>query len=222
MGYRDSLDGYDPNRPSPEPPATTQRASRRRPRRAWAFRVSIGVLIAAAAFRLTAAVSDDEEADAPTESAAMETTTPEDSAATVPPPSSSTETPERSSSSSSSSTSESEAESPSTGSNRRAAQRAAEDFLTEWAKPKRSPGPWYEKVRPLATPTFGNALRSVNPVNVPVTKVKGVRAEEVTATSGQFVATTDGPSVRVLVQRTGTEWLVSGVEPVQQAEGEGA
>lgn len=221
MGYRDSLDGYDPNRPPPEPPATPQRATGRRPRRAWVFRVSMGVLIAAAALRLAAAVGDDDEAATHTESTAVETPTPEDSGATVAPPSSGTETPEQSSSSSSSSTSESAAASPSTGSTRRAAQRAAEDFLTQWAKPKRSSGLWYEKVRPLATPTFGNALRSVNPLNVPVTKVERVRAEEVTATSARFLATTDGPRVRVLVQRSGTEWLVSGVEPVR-VEGEGA
>lgn len=220
MSYRDDLDGYDPDQPPPEPPATNQ-TPRRRPSRAWLFRVGVGVLIAAAALRLTTA-GGDEDGATPTESAAVATTTPDESPATVPPPSSSEARPDRSTSSSASSTSESETASPSTGSDRRAAQRAAEDFLTEWAKPKRSPDAWYAKVRPLATPTFGNALRSVNPVNVPVSKVERVRAEEVTATSGQFLATTDGPRVRVLVQRSGTEWLVSGVEPVRQVDGEGA
>lgn len=199
MSYRD-LDGYDPHEPVPEPPEAPERAPRRRSGRAWAYGIGAGLLVLAAAFRF-GGVTDD-EAPAP-ESAASQPVAPSSSAAEPSTPSSSpSETP----------TTQEKKPDP------RAARRAAEAFLAEWVKRDRSPEEWHAKVAPLATSTFGNALAMVNPANVPATTVERAEVETVTATSGEVIATTDGPSVRVLMERAGGEWLVSSIEPVRQDE----
>lgn len=198
MSYRD-LDGYDPHEPMPEPPEAPARAPRRRSGKGWAYGIA-GLLVLAATFRL-GAMSDD-EAPVP-ESAASQPVAPSSSAVEpVAPSSSPSETP----------TTQEKKPDP------RAARRAAKAFLAEWVKRDRSPDDWHAKVAPLATSTFGNALAMVNPANVPATKVERVQVETITTTSGEVIATTDGPTVRLLMERAGGQWLVSSIEPVRQDE----
>lgn len=94
------------------------------------------------------------------------------------------------------------------------ALRTAKLFLGEWAQPDRPKTAWQERTKRYATEAFSQSLSTVEPGNVPATRINRVTVDEVNLTAARIRATTDGPTVLVFVRREGDRWRVSGIEPV--------
>ena len=93
------------------------------------------------------------------------------------------------------------------------AQAAAIAFVSAWAHPERAKNEWLAGVAPTVAPPFLEALRSVDPRNVPATKAGTATQETIRSLAGTFIVGTDTKPVRVAVQRFETGWLATSVEP---------
>jgi hypothetical protein len=93
-----------------------------------------------------------------------------------------------------------------------AARRVAAAFATAWARPDLPAATWWRGVAAYAEPGYAELLRSVEPANVPASRVTGT-ARTVRAAAGLVVVDvpTDAGTCRVTVADTaGTgEWKVS-------------
>jgi hypothetical protein len=83
---------------------------------------------------------------------------------------------------------------------RRAAGRVATAFTRAWARPDLAPDVWWRGVARYAEPGYGRLLRTVDPANVPASRVAGA-AVPVTAEPGLVVVDvpTDAGTCRVTV-----------------------
>jgi hypothetical protein len=93
-----------------------------------------------------------------------------------------------------------------------AAKKVATAFATAWARPDLPAATWWRAVAAYAEPGYAELLRSVEPANVPASRVTGT-ARTVRAAAGLVVVDvpTDAGTCRVTVADTaGTgEWRVS-------------
>jgi hypothetical protein len=102
--------------------------------------------------------------------------------------------------------------SPTSPEDERTAQQVATGFTRAWAHPALGPEEWWRGVRPYAEPGYAQLLRTVEPSNVPATRVVGP-ARTVTTEPGLVVVDvpTDAGTCRVTVAKTSatTGWQVS-------------
>jgi hypothetical protein len=105
-----------------------------------------------------------------------------------------------------------------------AALTAATKWTQAWARHPAGTTPegWVNGLRPFTTDEYLGVLSTVDPANVPATKVTGnPRAVLVSPRSVRVEVPTDALTVLVLVVNTGTEWRVAGYDrasPGQQAQ----
>lgn len=103
---------------------------------------------------------------------------------------------------------------------------AARQFVAAWARPELPAQTWLAGVTPLATTGFATSLQSVDPANVPGTRVAGapvVRAQ--TPTTATVEVATDRAVVAVSLVPIAGQWKVSALTPVrsiQQTPGAGS
>lgn len=72
---------------------------------------------------------------------------------------------------------------------------------------------WLDRLRPYTTDEFITVMSTVDPVNVPATKVTGPPVpRESTKTSMRVVLPTDGGKLRIHVVRTSEGWRVAGYD----------
>ncbi|PRX44155.1 hypothetical protein B0I33_11232 [Prauserella shujinwangii] len=103
-------------------------------------------------------------------------------------------------------------ESPTSAPPEPAALRVAEQWATAWVNhPKGiSNEQWLENLRPLTTEEYLPRMESVNPANIPATRVTG--EPEVTSSftsSVDVTIPTDGPALSLTVVRTNAGWRVA-------------
>ncbi|MEU5780304.1 hypothetical protein [Micromonospora lupini] len=89
---------------------------------------------------------------------------------------------------------------------------AAAAFATAWARPGLDAARWLEGVTPLCVPRFAEQLRTVNPANLPASRITGrPRATyPVRDGGGQFAIPTDRGTLLVSVADIKGRWLVTG------------
>jgi hypothetical protein len=109
-----------------------------------------------------------------------------------------------------------------------AAMTAATKWTQAWARHPAGTTPrgWVNGLRPYTTDEYLGVLATVDPANVPATKVTGgARAVLVSPRSVRVEVPTDALTVLVLVVNTGTEWRVAGYDRAtpgpQQAQSPG-
>ncbi|MFG3701550.1 hypothetical protein ACGF5C_27110 [Micromonospora sp. NPDC047620] len=91
-----------------------------------------------------------------------------------------------------------------------AAVTAALRFVRAWARPDLPAGSWLAGVRPYAVPAYADLLATVEPANVPATRVTGVeRVVTATAQRVDVDVSTDAGVLRVVCVRSGARWLVA-------------
>ena len=97
-----------------------------------------------------------------------------------------------------------------------AARRAAEQFVTAWARPRLPAPAWLAGVRPHATPGYAALLETVDPANVPAHTVLGP-AQVVLSTQhrADFDVPTDAGPMRVTCVLHGEQWLIATIEAQQ-------
>jgi hypothetical protein len=92
----------------------------------------------------------------------------------------------------------------------------AELFVRAWASHPAgiTNAQWLNGLRPYTTEEYLNAqMASVDPVNIPATKVTGDPVVVASYTSSvQVLIPTDGPKLSVTVSRTSDGWRVSGYD----------
>lgn len=87
----------------------------------------------------------------------------------------------------------------------------ARDFATEWAHPERTTDAWWKAVTVNCEPGFAEQLRSVDPRNVPATRITG--SAQLIRRSGDLLTVevpTDAGTLTVQIASIGGKWLVSG------------
>jgi hypothetical protein len=92
------------------------------------------------------------------------------------------------------------------------ALRVAKRWVTAWVTPPEdgSVDSWLEGLRPHTTEEFLPQLRTVDPANIPATKVVGEpEVHESYTSSVQVEVATDGPTLLVTVIETDTGWRVT-------------
>lgn len=96
------------------------------------------------------------------------------------------------------------------------ALNVAEQFVRAWANHPAgiTNAQWLDGLRPYTTEEYLNAqMTTVDPVNIPATKVTGDPAVVASYTSSvQVLVPTDGPKLSVTVSRTSDGWRVSGYD----------
>ncbi|MBM0201970.1 hypothetical protein JNW90_01715 [Micromonospora sp. STR1s_5] len=91
-----------------------------------------------------------------------------------------------------------------------AAVSAAVEFTRAWARPDLPTDRWLAGVRPYAIPAYAELLTTVQPTNVPATRVTGLgRAVAATADRVDVDVTTDAGVLRVVCVRSSGRWLVA-------------
>lgn len=192
MAFRD-MELYDPEGPVPDPPAPPAGEERRR----WPLVAVIGLvllLVAGVAWRVHGTHSQVTSTNAPAPAAAGSASSTSSEPTTVQAPAdTSSSTP----------------------------QAGAVAFVTAWAHPDRAVQQWQAAVRPYATSAFATRLLSVDPGNVPATKVTGPAGPaKVTGQTAAVDVPTDAGAVTVTLQQVGQEWRVSGITPARASEEE--
>lgn len=102
--------------------------------------------------------------------------------------------------------------SPTTAKAAPAALRVAEQWAAAWVKhPKGTTNEqWLEGLRPYTTPEYLPQMRTVNPANIPATRVTGKATATSSYTSSvEAEVPTDGPKLAITVVRTDTGWRVA-------------
>ncbi|MCX5068201.1 hypothetical protein OOJ91_20380 [Micromonospora lupini] len=89
---------------------------------------------------------------------------------------------------------------------------AAAAFATAWARPGLDAARWLEGVAPLCVPRFAERMRTVDPANLPASRITGrPRATyPVRDGGGQFAISTDRGTLLVSVADIKGRWLVTG------------
>ncbi|MFG3554268.1 hypothetical protein ACGGAQ_07770 [Micromonospora sp. NPDC047557] len=89
---------------------------------------------------------------------------------------------------------------------------AAAAFATAWARPGLDAARWLEGVAPLCVPRFAEQLRTVDPANLPASRITGrpTAAYPVRDGGGQFAIPTDRGTLLVSVADIKGRWLVTG------------
>lgn len=97
------------------------------------------------------------------------------------------------------------------------ALRVAENWAKAWVDHEKGTkvDQWLEGLRPYTTAEFLPVMRSVNPDNIPATKVEGkAEAGESYTRSVEAVVSTDGPDLSITVIKTDSGWRVSNYDQV--------
>ncbi len=91
-----------------------------------------------------------------------------------------------------------------------AAAATATRFVARWARPDLPAAQWRADVRPYAVPGYADLLDTVDPANVPATRITA-SARVVTATPerAEVDVGTDAGVLRVVCVRDGQRWLVA-------------
>ncbi|WP_156313062.1 hypothetical protein [Micromonospora sp. HK10] len=91
-----------------------------------------------------------------------------------------------------------------------AAAAAATRFVAQWARPDLPAGQWRADVRPYAVRGYADLLDTVDPANVPATRITAP-GRVVTTTPGRAEVDvgTDAGVLRVVCVRDGQRWLVA-------------
>lgn len=96
----------------------------------------------------------------------------------------------------------------------RSAADTATAFVKAWARPKLAQNVWYKGVVVYATQGYGSLLTTVEPVNVPASKVTTpARVESSDDTSAVAVVGTDAGDMRVEMTNTNGEYRVNSITP---------
>lgn len=93
-------------------------------------------------------------------------------------------------------------------------------FLNEWMQSDRPQKVWLAAMAPYATPAFLEELRSVDPANVPATRVEG--EPRLVGQDGDLPIariTTDGGRLDVVLAPTGSACLVGDIRPTDDVPG---
>lgn len=91
-----------------------------------------------------------------------------------------------------------------------AARRAAQQFVTAWARPRLSAEAWLTGVRSRATPGYAALLETVDPANIPAHTVLGpARVVLSTQHRADFDVPTDAGPIRVTCVLQGSQWLIA-------------
>jgi hypothetical protein len=87
----------------------------------------------------------------------------------------------------------------------------AADFAVAWARPDLPAERWWTGVAPFCEAGFAQRLRSVDPGNLPATRVTGppVPASPPSGGVAVFTVPTDGGTLVVTVAAVGGRWLVT-------------
>ncbi|MFY1623781.1 hypothetical protein ACN268_11315 [Micromonospora sp. WMMD735] len=95
---------------------------------------------------------------------------------------------------------------------------AAVGFVARWARPQLNASDWLAALRPRAVPAYAALLATVDPANVPATKVTG-RGQVVAATPTHAAVDvpTDNEVLRVVCIRDGRQWLIATVGVREEA-----
>ena len=81
---------------------------------------------------------------------------------------------------------------------------------------------WVDRLRPYTTDEYLAVLATVDPTNVPATRVQGTaRAVAVSPRSARIEVPTDALTLLILVINTGSEWRVAGYDRASTAEDPG-
>ncbi|GAA2724015.1 hypothetical protein [Cellulomonas aerilata] len=95
-----------------------------------------------------------------------------------------------------------------------AAQQAAAEFVSVWARPDLDAATWQAGLAEHSTPELLASLTDADPANVPAVTVAGQPVEvAANAEAGVFDVPTTGEFVRVHVQLVDGTWLATDVEP---------
>lgn len=95
------------------------------------------------------------------------------------------------------------------------ALRVAREWVQRWAThpPGTTVEQWVERLRPYTTEEYLPRMRSVDPANIPATKVTGEpKATESFTSSVDVEVPTDGPTLTLSVVRTDAGWRVAGYD----------
>ncbi|MFI0796620.1 hypothetical protein ACH4OY_28630 [Micromonospora rubida] len=99
-----------------------------------------------------------------------------------------------------------------------AAVAAATRFVRAWARPGLPADRWLAGVQPLAIPAYAELLTTVNPANVPASRVTGPGWVSSALTARMVVdIPTDAGVLRVTVVRSGHRWLVATIGRREEA-----
>lgn len=92
------------------------------------------------------------------------------------------------------------------------APKAAARFAKAWARPRMGAETWWKEIAPLCEPGFAARLRTVDPGNIPATRVTGTPRVVVAPAgrSARYAFSTDAGTLLVTVADLGGTWLVSG------------
>ncbi|RKN50487.1 hypothetical protein D7223_01440 [Micromonospora endolithica] len=83
-------------------------------------------------------------------------------------------------------------------------------FVRAWARPELPADRWWAGVRPYSVAAYADLLATVNPANVPATRITGPgRAAAATAERTDVDVPTDAGMLRVVCVRSGDRWLVA-------------
>ncbi|MGC4876217.1 hypothetical protein ACLQ26_08150 [Micromonospora sp. DT43] len=89
---------------------------------------------------------------------------------------------------------------------------AAARFAKAWARPRLSADTWWKEIAPLCESGFATQLRTVDPGNIPATRITG--SPRVVAApadrSARYAVPTDAGTLLVTVTDLEGTWLVSG------------
>ncbi|MEH0984715.1 hypothetical protein [Micromonospora sp. CPCC 205556] len=93
-----------------------------------------------------------------------------------------------------------------------AAAPAAAAFATAWARPRLDAASWLNGVTPLCVPRFAAQLRTVDPANLPASRITGrpKATYPIRGGGGQFAIPTDRGTLLVSVADVKGRWLVTG------------
>lgn len=95
---------------------------------------------------------------------------------------------------------------------------AAVGFVARWARPQLEASAWLAALRPRAVPAYAALLATVDPANVPASKITG-RGQVVAATPthAEVDVPTDTEVLRVICVRDGRRWLIATVGVREEA-----
>ncbi|MFI6129442.1 hypothetical protein [Micromonospora sp. NPDC051141] len=100
-----------------------------------------------------------------------------------------------------------------------AAMTSAVRFLRAWARPDLPADRWWAGFRPYAIPAYADLLATVDPANVPATRITGsARAAAATAERVDVDVPTDVGVLRVVCVAIGGRWLVATIGVADKAE----
>ena len=98
-----------------------------------------------------------------------------------------------------------------------AARRAAQQFVTAWARPGLSSEAWLAGVHSRATPGYAALLEAVDPANIPAHTVLGpARPVLSTQNRADFDVPTDAGPMRVMCVLQDSQWLIATIEAAQR------